>query len=94
MVYTYHQNKFTIRIDDKIVLCRGKLTLLSEITFDKVDKEKLFTILKGLCLYQDFHDIESLKNSSSATISNGMEQRILLARLLYNLGDSDIVAID
>lgn len=75
----------------------GRATLIEEITFETdynlIDYNKLNEILKGLKLDEKIDD-EALKNSSKHFLSNGMRQRILLARALYNLSDCDLVCID
>lgn len=75
----------------------GSNNLLDEITlgdYTNNDYERLFEILKGTKLSSKFSTIDSLKKSSAKELSNGLMQRALLARTLYNLEDSDLVCID
>lgn len=76
----------------------GTRNLLEEITLEedenKVDVDKLFEILDGIQLSSKFKTLEQLKKNSVKELSNGLMQRALLARTLYNLEDSDLVCID
>lgn len=76
----------------------GGKDLLSEITLEhdtiRIDKKKLMEILQGCRLIDKFPNIDSLKTQVAKELSNGLMQRALLARSLYNLGDSDLVCID
>lgn len=71
----------------------GSANLLDEITFDdskgNVNHELLNEILTNLKL-SDLDVKSELRN----TISNGMRQRVLLARALYNLNDADLICMD
>lgn len=75
----------------------GRANLIEEITFEEdytlIDYKKLNEILKGLKLNEKL-DEKTLQKSSKDFLSNGMRQRILLARALYNLGDCDLLCID
>lgn len=75
----------------------GSQDLLSEITLGDYqadrDSERLIEILRGVGLLEKF-TIDSLKKVSAKELSNGMLQRALLARSLYNLEDTDLVCID
>lgn len=75
----------------------GSQDLLSEITLgdyqaDK-DSKRLIEILRGVGLFEKF-TVDSLKKVPAKELSNGMMQRALLARSLYNLEDTDLVCID
>ncbi len=79
----------------------GSNDILSELTFGKeVDEEKLFSILKGLHLYEELFEksndiIGYLKNSKLYNYSTGQKQRLAIARLLYNLTDDiQIIGFD
>lgn len=75
----------------------GSSNLLDEITlgdYTDSDFDKLMEILAGTKLLSKFPTIESLKNTFAKSLSNGLTQRALLARVLYNLEDSDLVCID
>lgn len=75
----------------------GSNNLLDEITlgdYTNNDYERLSEILVGTKLSSKFNTIDSLKNVSAKELSNGLMQRALLARTLYNLEDSDLVCID
>lgn len=75
----------------------GSQDLLSEITLGDYqadrDSERLIEILRGVGLFEKF-TVDSLKKVSVKELSNGMMQRALLARSLYNLEDTDLVCID
>lgn len=75
----------------------GSQDLLSEITLGDYqadrDSERLIEILRGVGLFEKF-TVDSLKKVSAKELSNGMMQRALLARSLYNLEDTDLVCID
>lgn len=75
----------------------GSQDLLSEITLGDYqadrDFERLIEILRGVGLFEKF-TVDSLKKVSAKELSNGMMQRALLARSLYNLEDTDLVCID
>lgn len=79
----------------------GYSCVLSEITLDEeTDQEKLFTILKGLHLYEEISAkdedvLRYLKNSSIGDYSTGQKQRLAIARLLYNMDDTiQIIGFD
>ena len=79
----------------------GSHDVLSEIVFGKeYDEEKLIRILKGLHLYEEILQksddvIEYMRNTKNRQYSHGQNQRLLIARMLYNLDDeTDIVAFD
>lgn len=75
----------------------GSNNLLDEITlgdYTEDDCERLLEILIGTKLSLKFSTIESLKEVSARELSNGLTQRALLARTLYNLEDTDLVCID
>lgn len=75
----------------------GSQDLLSEITLGDYqadrNSERLIEILRGVGLFEKF-TVDSLKKVSAKELSNGMMQRALLARSLYNLEDTDLVCID
>lgn len=76
----------------------GSNDVLSEVTLgdQNLDREKLMTILEGLHLYSEFK-LESsdvfnfMKSTKSTDFSDGQRQRLVLARLLYNLEDDVLV---
>lgn len=75
--------------------------VLSEIVFnEKVDKEKLLYILKGLHLYEEILEkerdvIKYLETSTIKDYSSGQKQRFAIARLLYNMDDTiQIIGFD
>lgn len=76
----------------------GSGNLFEEITLEmdesKVDLEKLFEIIEGVKLKNKFKTVDDLKKAFAIELSNGMYQRMLLVRTLYNLGESDMVIID
>lgn len=79
----------------------GSNDILSELTLGKeVDKGKLFSILKGLHLYEELSEksddiIGYLKTSKLGNYSTGQKQRLAIARLLYNLtNDIQIIGFD
>lgn len=75
----------------------GSGNLLDEITlgdYTDGDYERLYEILVGTKLSLKFDTIDSLKEVSAKELSNGLVQRVLLARALYNLEDCDLVCID
>ena len=75
----------------------GSRNLLDEITLsvdEEVDTTRLNQILVGVQLSYRFKTIDELSKVSCKELSNGLLQRALLARALYNLEDSDIVCID
>jgi len=83
----------------------GAKNLLREITFeneiDKVDRNRLITILKGVCLFDEFikkadgEDIlVYLSHTYKENLSTGLDQRVMLARTMYRLDDGNIVIID
>lgn len=75
----------------------GNNNLLDEITlgdYTEDDYERLSEILLGTKLSSKFDTVESLKFVSAKELSNGLTQRALLARTLYNLEDTDLVCID
>lgn len=79
----------------------GSHDVLSEIVFGKeYDEEKLLYILKKLHLYEEISQksddvIEYLRNTNAKQYSHGQNQRLVIARMLYNLDAStDIVAFD
>lgn len=76
----------------------GSKNLLEEITlgcYDEMkDKERLIEILEGTMLLSKYGTIEELAKISAKELSNGLMQRALLARTLYNLEDADLVCVD
>lgn len=75
----------------------GSRNLLEEITLEgdsNVDKKRLYEILAGVKLSERFKTTDELSKVSCKELSNGMLQRALLARALYNLEDADLVVID
>lgn len=48
----------------------------------------------GIQLGNKFKTVDSLSKVSCKELSNGLRQRALIARTLYNLGNSDLVCID
>lgn len=76
----------------------GSKNLLEEITlgcYDETkDKERLIEILEGTMLLSKYGTIEELAKISAKELSNGLMQRALLARTLYNLEDADLVCVD
>ena len=79
----------------------GSHDVLSEIVFGKeYDEEKLLYILKKLHLYEEISQksddvIEYLRNTNAKQYSHGQNQRLVIARMLYNLdANTDIVAFD
>ena len=76
----------------------GSKNLLEEITlgyYDEMkDKERLIEILEGTMLLSKYGTIEELAKISAKDLSNGLVQRALLARTLYNLEDADLVCVD
>lgn len=80
----------------------GSKTLLEEITFGKVDKDRLIYILKGVSIYYDLQkkaeqngqDVIEFLSNTKGSMSTGMEDRLMLARTLYNLNGYDLVLID
>lgn len=75
----------------------GSNNLLDEITlgdYTDDDYERLSEILIGTQLSYKFKTVESLREVSAKELSNGLTQRALLARTLYNLEDTDLVCID
>lgn len=76
----------------------GSKDLLEEITlgcYDEAkDKKKLNEILNGTMLSSKYATIEELTKISAKELSNGLMQRALLARTLYNLEDADLVCVD
>lgn len=72
--------------------------LLEEITlgcYDEMkDKERLIEILEGTMLLSKYGTIEELAKIYAKDLSNGLMQRALLARTLYNLEDADLVCVD
>ena len=79
----------------------GSHDVLSEVVFgEDYVEEKLLFILKGLHLYDEIilknsDVIEYLKNTKAENYSTGQKQRLLIARMLYNLTDEvQIVAFD
>lgn len=80
----------------------GSKTLLEEITFGKVDKDRLIYILKGVSIYNDLlkkaeqngQDVIEFLSNTKGSMSTGMEDRLMLARTLYNLNGYDLVLID
>lgn len=75
--------------------------VLSEVVFGQdYNEEKLLYILKGVHLYEEISlknsdVIEYLRNTKSENYSNGQKQRLLIARILYNLEECvKIVAFD
>ena len=75
----------------------GSGNLLEEITLERaenVDSTKLEEIILGIQLGSKFKTVDSLSKVSCKELSNGLRQRVLIARTLYNLGNSDLVCID
>lgn len=75
----------------------GNNNLLDEITlgdYKEDEYERLYEILVGTMLSSKFDSIEALKAVSAKELSNGLIQRALLARTLYNLEDTELVCID
>lgn len=76
----------------------GSKNLFEEITLgcydEKKDKEKLIEILEGTMLLSKYGTIDELTKISAKELSNGLMQRALLARTLYNLEDADLVCVD
>ena len=79
----------------------GCQDVLSEVVFGQdYDESKLLTILKGLHLYDEIilkssDVIAYLKNTKAENYSTGQKQRLLIARMLYNLtSEVQIVAFD
>jgi len=78
----------------------GTQSLLSEVTFNHVDREKLIEILKGVCIYDRLveqagdRDIVDYLASNNREVSTGMEDKLILARTLYNMDNYDLVLID
>ena len=79
----------------------GCQDVLSEVVFGQdYDEEKLITILKGLHLYDEIvlkssDVIEYLRNTRAENYSTGQKQRLMIARILYNLEENvQIVAFD
>ena len=76
----------------------GSKNLLEEITlgcYDEMkDKERLIEILEGIMLLSKYGTIEELAKIYAKDLSNGLMQRALLARTLYNLEDADLVCVD
>ena len=79
----------------------GAQDVLSEMVLDEVyDEEKLITILKALHLYDEISAkntdvIEYLRKTKAENYSTGQKQRLLIARMLYNLDRKvQIVAFD
>ena len=79
----------------------GSNNILSELTLGKeADEQKLFSILKGLHLYEELSEksediITYLKTSKLSNYSTGQKQRLAIARLLYNLTDDiQIIGFD
>jgi len=78
----------------------GCESILDEITLGNVNREKLIFILKGVLIYEDLvkkaegQDLLEYLKSIRAGMSTGMGDRLLLARLLYNLDEYDLVLID
>ena len=75
----------------------GSGNLLEEITLEpseNVDCNKLVEIILGIQLGNKFKTVDSLSKVSCKELSNGLLQRALIARTLYNLGNSDLVCID
>ena len=75
--------------------------LLDEITFgNTLDREKLLYILKGAQIYDLLiaeakgQDIFEYLQSGRERLSDGMEAKLMLARILYNLDAYDLVIID
>ena len=58
------------------------------------DKERLIEILEGTMLLSKYGTIEELAKIYAKDLSNGLMQRALLARTLYNLEDADLVCVD
>jgi len=67
---------------------------------EEYDEEKLISILKGLHLYDEISlkssdVIEYLRKTKTENYSTGQNQRLLIARMLYNLTpEVQVVAFD
>lgn len=79
----------------------GTGNVIEEICFtDKYDETKLKEILLGLNIYQEIQEKESnvfeyLANSVKDKFSTGQQQRLVIARLLYNLQPNvEVVVFD
>ena len=79
----------------------GSHDVLSEIVFGKeYDEEKLIYILRNLHLYEEISQksenvIEYLRTTKAKQYSHGQNQRLVIARMLYNLdANTDIIAFD
>lgn len=80
----------------------GTDNILNEITLENnVIKEKLLFILNGLNLMQELLElsnnsdiIEFLAHKYYSDFSEGQRQRLVLARMLYNIYNCDIVVVD
>jgi len=79
----------------------GSQDVLSEVVFgEEYDEEKLISILKGLHLYDEISlkssdVIEYLRKTKTENYSTGQNQRLLIARMLYNLTpEVQVVAFD
>jgi len=79
----------------------GSGNALEEICFsENYDKAKLKEILEGLNLYQEIQEkqidvFEYLANNQKDNFSTGQQQRLVIARLLYNLQPNvEIIVLD
>lgn len=80
----------------------GCESLLEEITFGEVDPERLICILKGVQIYDllcqkaeaEGEELLSYLSKVRGGLSTGMQDRVMLARTLYNMDNSSLVLID
>lgn len=78
----------------------GCESLLDEITFGDIHREKLLYILKGVQIYDlllqqaEGKDVLEYLAGLKGGMSTGMQDRLMLARTLYNLDDCSLVIID
>lgn len=89
-IQDYHINK-VVYFNDRSDL--GTANLLQEITFAKSKEDVNFKLLNEILTNLKLADL-NLEKEYKTTISNGMRQRILLARALYNLDDVDLICMD
>ena len=78
----------------------GCQSILQEITLGNLDPEKLICILKGVHLYDLFlkeaegKDVLTYLDETRGGNSTGTQDRLCLARTLYNLDNCSLVLID
>lgn len=78
----------------------GCASILDEITFGKVERHKLINILRGVQIYNllsekaEGKDILEYLGETKGGLSTGMQDRLMLARTLYNLDNASLVLID